>query len=428
MSQRKIFRRSLYAVFLAALVLFLSAALVVHSAAFRQYALTKIIQAAERSTGMRIEVQNMILAWHPLGVEFDGVTAQARDAVAKTPPFSAARVTMSLKLLPLLHRRIEIEKVDIDRPAVYLRTESNGQTNLPPSPANQQPTLSLQAQVALLIVRDGLIDYHDRQIPLSAELRGFRGQVVLDRAANSYKGQIAYEFGRIETTNLRTFDHKAELHFVAGGSHFLVEQVDLATLHSHLSARGDLSDYNSPVFTGSYQAAVSGEDLRWIINNASVPAGEISLQGGFTYRTAWGQTLLDRTYLDGHLQSAALRVPANQSSIAVKAVRGAYRLERGELHLERFQADALGGHLTSDSDVINLNASAGQVHLAIRGASLEQAGYEIGATTKGTVHAAGLADLDIGATWKDNLHNVNAHAHGVIRSRAGAISSKDAIR
>jgi translocation and assembly module TamB len=427
MSERKTLRWGFYAVLLTAGVLFLSAAFILHSETFRNYALGKIIQSAEQSTGTRIAVKNMTLTWYPLGVEFDDVTAQARDTAGKDPLLTAAHVTVSLKLLPLLHRRVEVDKVSVDRPALHLRTESSGRTNLPASPKNQQQNSSLETQVALLIIRDGLIDYDDRRIPLSAELRGFRSQVVFDRATSSYKGQIAYDLGRIETTGIRTFDHKAELHFVADATHCLVEHVDLSTLQSHLSMHGDLTSYTTPVFTGDYTAAISGEDLRWIINNASVPAGEVSLQGAVTYRSAQGQTVWDRTYLDGHLESGVLRLSENQSKIAVKAVRGAYRLEHGELHLERVRADAFGGHLTSDFDVIDLKASAGKIHFAIRGASVEQAGYETGASNQQTVHVAGMADLDIGASWKNNIHNVVARAHVVIRSPAGLTPSRNAI-
>ena len=106
---------------------------------------------------------------------------------------------VNLKLLPLLHRSVDVEKVDIDRPAVYIRTAANGQTNLPVMPSDAVSGSVFKTQIALLHIRNGLISYDDRQIPLSAELRNFHGQVAFDRRADSYKGQIAYDTGRIET-------------------------------------------------------------------------------------------------------------------------------------------------------------------------------------------------------------------------------------
>jgi translocation and assembly module TamB len=369
----------------------------------------------------------MELTWFPLAVQFYGIAAQSRDQNGKDPLFIAARATVNLKLLPLLHRRIEIQKIDIDRPAIYVRTDAHGRTNLPTPPNNGPSNSSFQTQVALLIIRNGLIDYDDRQIPLSAELRNFHSQVALDRATNSYKGLIAYDAGRIETPNVRTFEHSMELHLVADATHCVVESLDLATWHSHLRAHGDLTEYKTPVFTGGYQAAVSGDDLRWIMKNTSVPAGDISLQGEIAYRSTRGQSVLDQTRLTGNMESGALTVSANASKVVLKQLRGAYRLERGQLYVDGVRAEAFGGRVTSDSDVINLKSSGGRVHLAIRDAAIQQAGNQLALTTPRGVQLAGLANLDIVASWKNSVNDATVQARGVIRRPAEIPPAKDII-
>jgi uncharacterized protein involved in outer membrane biogenesis len=331
MSTHSKLRRGFYISFIAVAALFFCTALVLHSQSFRKYARGEIVQAAQRSIGTRVAVRNMTLAWYPLAVEFDGVSAQSQDQNGNDPLFSAARVTVNLKLLPLLRRRIEIEKVELDKSAIRVRMDSSGRTNLPGASNDSTPSSRFETQVALLIIRDGLIDYDDRQIPRSAELRNFNTRVALDRATNSYKGQIAYDAGRIETPDVRTFEHSAELHFVADATHCVIESIDFSTLHTRLRAHGEVTDYKSPVFNGGFQAEVSGEDLRWILKNNSLPSGDLSLQGEVTYRTAQGQTLLERTDLRGNLESATLIVPANSSKVVLKRVRAGYRLERGQL-------------------------------------------------------------------------------------------------
>ena len=427
MSRHKTLRRLIYSVIAAFVVLFGSAALILHSRAFRSYALRKIIQGAEESTGTRIAITNMDLTWYPLGVEFEGISARSVNDTAKDPLFTAAHVGVGLKAIPLLHRQVDIEKVDIEEPAIYVRTESNGRTNLPDIASSPSSGSSLETHVAVLIVRNGLIKYDDRQMPLSAELRNFHSQVALDRAMNSYRGKIAYDAGRIATPGVQTFEHSADLHFVADAKHCLVERLDVATLHSHLQVRGDLTNYKNPVFTGDYQAAILAEDLRWITKNGSVPSGELSLQGGVTYRSAQGRTFLEKAYLDGHMESTTLIVPANQSKITLKAVRGAYRLERGELHVDGVRGEALGGRVTSDADVIYLQTNAGQIHLNIRGAAIQQASNELGANPSQSIKVAGLADLDITANWKNSVSNATVQAQGAIRRPAGFVAAINVI-
>ena len=108
------------------------------------------------------------------------------------------------------------------------------------------------------------------------------------------------------------------------------------------------------MFTGDYQATVSAEELRSVTENPFAPSGELSLQGGINYRNSSGQTFLQQIYLDGRLESAALIVPVNQSKIALKSVRGRYRLEHGELHVDGVSAETLGGYAPFRPSVFNL--------------------------------------------------------------------------
>ncbi len=427
MSEYKTLQRVFYLAVTAVVILLACVALVLHSQGFRRYALSQVLQAAQQSTGTRIVVRNMKLAWFPLAIQFDGIAAQNRGQNGKDPLFTAARVTVRLKLLPLLHRRIEIEKVDIDRPAVYVRTDENDRTNLP-TPSNNSPShSSFQTQVALVIVRNGIVAYDDRQIPLSAELRNFHSQVSLDRSTNSYKGQIAYDAGRIETPSVRTFEHSMELRFIADASHCVVESLHLASFHSHLQAYGNLTDYKSPSFTGAYQAAVSGEDLRWIMKNSSVPSGDISLQGEVAYRSAQGQSVLDQSYLTGNMESAALVMPVNTSKVALKRLHATYLLDHGQLYVNGVRAEAFGGRVTSDSNVINLKSSGGRIHIVVRDAAIQEAGNQLALTTSRTVQVAGLANLDIVASWKISVNDATVQARGTIRRPAQIPPAKDII-
>jgi translocation and assembly module TamB len=427
MSEHKTLRRLVYAAVVILVLILGAGALVLHSRAFRSYVLGKIIQTAQEISGTRIAVSNMELSWYPLGVEFDGISAQSRNDASKAPLFTAARVSLRLRIIPMFRHQLDVKQVDIDQPAIFVRTESNGRSNFPDMPDGSNSGSSFETQIALLIVRNGLIRYDGRQIPLSAELRNFRSHIALDRATHAYKGQIAYDAGRIATPGVRTFEHSAELQFVADARHCQVERLDLSTLHSHLQASGDLTDYKKPVFTGNYQATVLGEDLRWITENASLPSGQLALRGGVTYHSAPGQSFLEQIYLEGRLESTALMVPANQSKVTLKAIRGTYRLERGELRIDGLQAEAFGGRIASDSDVINLQTNAGQIRLSMRGAAIQSASDELGANPSPSVKVVGLADLDLAANWKNNIRDAMVQARGVIRRPPGFVAASNVI-
>ena len=106
-------------------------------------------------------------------------------------------------------------------------------------------------QVASLRIRDGLIDYRDQKIPLSADLHGFQAQANFDRAAGSYRGQMSYESGRIETSQLRPVAHRASVRFVADSRICKLENVEFAAMHTAITLHGNLENYSSPVFRES---------------------------------------------------------------------------------------------------------------------------------------------------------------------------------
>ncbi len=417
MNERKRLRWVIAAAFLVVACLVGAVTLILHCDSFQRYALAQIIRAAERSTGTVIQVKGLQVQWYPLVVELSGVSSAAATAGRQQPLLTVSRVRIELKLLSLLHKQVAIQELMIDRPAVYIYTNRSGRTNLPVSPQENGNT-SVNLQIRKLTVRDGLLVYDDQQIPLSAELHEVQSHIVFDTAEGSYKGQIAYDLGQVQTTGVRTFEHKADLHFIANASRLTVERLKLSTLHSQLSLHGQLSNFTDPVLVGEYEGSIVGDDVRWILKNPAVPTGEIAVQGRVEYRNSQGQTFTDRTSLQGSLQGAALSVPTGQSHILVRNVRSDYRLQSGALHVEHIQGEVFGGHLTSDSDVIDLARNRGQVHYMLRDASMEQLANELAGKAPRAVRLAGTAEIDGDASWTNGVRTLKATAHATMRGPA----------
>src|ERR1700759_4504360 len=310
-----------------AIVVFISAAAVLHSKSFQTYALGKVIQSVEESTGAKVRVQSLDVNWHPLAIELFGITAVNPEAATKSPLLTTDRLQVSLQIWPLLHHQVQIDSLTIDHPVVFVRTEPDGRSNLPvPPQAQQSSSPSMAVQIAHLTITDGLLQYDDRQTPLSAELQGFRTQVDFDHLSNAYKGVVAYDSGRIQTAQTRTFEHRAELHFAADAQKCTIESLDVAMMHSKIVVPGELANYANPESAGQYQAQVSGEDLAWIMKDAALPTGDFALQGKATYRTSAGAEWPQRTFADGTIESAAMTVPSGESRVAVRGLHGTYQL------------------------------------------------------------------------------------------------------
>src|ERR1700743_1633653 len=112
-------------------VLFLTAAAILHSKSFQTYALGKLIQSVDESTGAQVRVQSMDVNWRPLAIELYGISAINPAAENKTPLLTTDRLQVSLQIWPLLHHQLQIDSVTIDHPVILVKTESDGHTHLP---------------------------------------------------------------------------------------------------------------------------------------------------------------------------------------------------------------------------------------------------------------------------------------------------------
>jgi translocation and assembly module TamB len=417
----------------AALVSFVAGAIVLHSAAFQTYLLRKIEQSTAETLGARIQVQQMSVKWIPLAAELREITVRAKDSSQskasydEKPLLHINRLQISVELWALLHHQVRIRNLEIEQPALYVRTDKDGQNNLPapPQPKNPSEPSSFSVEVAHLVIRDGLLQYDDRQMPLSAELHDFRTQVSFDRLTKSYSGSVGYDVGQLQTASIRTFDHKAEMQFTADTRRCTIEKLDLVTMHSNLSARGVVTDYASPVFSGEYNASVVGDDLRRILESASIPYGGFALQGKVDYRTAAGASWSDRTTVDGKLESGLLLVPISSGGrvsavgygqqAALRAVHATYRLEGGQLRIDELRANALGGTLWSDSDVIDLVRNSGRIRVSVKGASIQHAIQLAAVRSPEISQISALADLNVDASWKDSPNKAVANVQGTFR-------------
>jgi translocation and assembly module TamB len=401
----------------AVVVLFVTAAAVLHSKSFQIYALGKLIQSVDESTGAKVRVQSLDVNWHPLAIELYGISAINPAAANKTPLLTTDRLQVSLQIWPLLHHQVKIDSLAIEHPVIFVRTESDGHTNLPTPPQTKQSSNSTMAvQIEHLTIHNGLLQYDDRQTPLSAELAGFRTQLDFDHLNNAYKGVVAYDAGRIQTAQTRMFEHRAELHFIADAKKCTIESLDVAMMHSKFVVRGELANYSNPEFAGQYQGQVSGQDIAWILKDAALPTGDFALQGKAAYRTSAGSGWSQRTFADGTIESTALNVRSGQTNVAVRSLHGTYQLRDGQLRIDDTRAEVLGGRFVSGPDVIDLVKNSGTVRFTLRGASVDDAVRVAGPSKSQTPTIASNVDLDVDAGWKGSASSATAHAKVALHS------------
>jgi hypothetical protein len=229
------------AALLVVLVLLAAAALLVGPAYVASTQSERILAAAGQAFGRDIHADRLGFTVLPaISVRLDGVRIAEDPAFPSDEPFLTARaVELRLALWPLFLRRVVVERVVVDEPAVRLVREPNGRLNAdslgkpPAAPAAADPAAADGAgraipafQIEMVRLRQGTIQYADRATGRSFEL----ADVALDARQPSFGAPIP--------TSLRAR--------LTGGDLRLDSIVGEGTL--------DLGDGKHPAFRGTVDA------------------------------------------------------------------------------------------------------------------------------------------------------------------------------
>ncbi len=406
--------------------------LIVHTDAFSQFVREKAVQEAEKATGSRVDIQRIEIHWSKLGVDFYDLVIYGPGA-SSNPFFRADHLGVRLKVVSVLQRKVALSELILDRPFLDLRVSANGEANLPKSSSSsgsKSPMdMVFDLAVGHLAVTSGQINYHDRQIPLLADLRDFRADAVYKILSGTYSGSLGYDRGRIVAGDFNPVEHGVQLKFLASHSELDLDPLSVTSGKSHITAHGKLVDYNHPLVEGNYEAVVFTPELANILKNGSLPQGEIAAIGSLRYQGSPNESFLQAVEVNGRFSSPALDLHAGQILTQAKSVRGAFSLEKDNLRVLHLDADVLRGHLTANAEMLNMASDkpSSRVNAAVRNISLEEIGALLPQGSYGRLRFAGLANGDVQASWPGSIRDIVAHSQVTIAGPRATPNASHAI-
>ena len=313
----------------------LAAVLIVRTDAFRRFVLQKIAQQAYESTGARLEIANLVIHWRNLSVDFYDMKLHGTEPAADPPLLVANHLKVGLKIVSLLQRKVNFDEFVLDRPVAVVRVDDQGNSNFPKAPvarssdapANNTADI-FDLGIEHVAVNSGVLYYNDRQTPLSAEVHDFQANVGFNNLTRKYKASLAYAQGRLAFKDSRTIEHDVQVQLTADKAGLTVDQFTLRTGASHLTVRGELTNYANPAIQATYDGVLRTGELAQIMDAASLPAGEVALAGSLRYQAAREYSFMDAVYVDGTISSPVLLIRAGEGS--AEAEIAARELSRGK--------------------------------------------------------------------------------------------------
>jgi translocation and assembly module TamB len=421
MSWKRIAGRTLFGVLLLLILVGIAGYVYLESDSFRRFAIQEIVKKADSATGGKAEIGGLSFRLSTLTAHLYNITVRGKESSDQPPLLHADELTVQVKIVSVLHRKVALRELLIARPVVNLHVDRAGNSNLPtapPSSGSHESVFDLAVEHAQIM--DGEIDYNDRKTPLEADLHNLNTDIRFFSPAKRYDGRLSYESGTIRYAGYAPLRHKLSLSFSATRSALSIQSAVLEVASSTVTLNGQLSDYENPVADGNYQIQVHTQDFAGMLGNAKA-AGDVSLAGKLHYQSAANQTLLHQLSLDGRIGSEAVFVAASGTRMELRKLQGQYELADGDLHLTELSVDSLGGRITGNAEIRNLDTTPeSQIWAELRGISLRALQSALHANGIQAASLSGTVNGSAEAAWKGSMENIRARSDLTVRALASS--------
>src|SRR5215469_16444292 len=154
------------------LVLGIAGYVVLRGQRFHSYVLAKIQQQASEATGAQVRIQDFAFHLSTLWAEAYGITIRGTEPPSAPPLAQADQLVIRLKVVSLLHKKIDLNEIILRHPVVNLSVRKDGTTNLPTPPKSNSNTSTIPFDLGIqhVLLEKGEIFYNDVKTPLDAEL------------------------------------------------------------------------------------------------------------------------------------------------------------------------------------------------------------------------------------------------------------------
>ena len=329
------------------------------------------INAMQRATGARVELQSV--HWDLLRAEYelDGLTLHGREAAADPPLLQVRELRMRLRWNFLLGRGVRLRELVITEPRARVVVNRDGSTNLP-EPVRARPTPTPEELMRMIVDRamisDGLLVWNDRALRLDGRAEGIRLVLRYISADHHYDGNFTVGSVRLVPQAEEPFTLAADAAFRLYRDHVDVPHLRVTQGHSAVDASGVVTTLASPEAQFSYRATADLGELGRLMRLRQLRAGAVQLTGEGVWRRRGGYAIVGRAQGTG--------MEWRDSILQLQHISGGleFSLDRERFSIPALFAVALGGSVHGKLLAAGPESQRqdGRIHLDVSGLELKQ--------------------------------------------------------
>ncbi|HEV2489023.1 MAG TPA: translocation/assembly module TamB domain-containing protein, partial [Candidatus Acidoferrales bacterium] len=406
---RRWLRRIVVTLFVLVVLLAAAVGFILESGLGDRWGRAAIIRQIEQRTGEPAELGAFHFELFRLRVELNNLTVHGRETAGLPPLFHADKITVGVRIISLLERKIALDNLEIVRPSVFVRSDEKGESNVPTvrtnGPSRPWREQLFNLRIAKLRLSDGTMELNNARIPLDAEGRDFQFAMNYDARApgkEAYVGQVSWSQMQFVARRYLPFASDLSARFTLMRNSMSLDELHWKTSNTSLEARAEVKQFQPLDVEFHYRTRVSLPDLRTILRKPSTPDGQVDA----TMNGSYSQKQLR---MSGHYRATGLALHFKWFHEGGMESSGDLEVANNRLTMPEFAARALGGDVKGQLEM-DFHGLAFRVTSRMSGASLEEIldAVDNPNLPVDTLHWDGSTSVDSVLTWVRDFKHLTA--------------------
>lgn len=276
----------------------------VGSPEFEQLAADYTVRLIEERTGARVSLEAFDLDFWGQNLTFEGLVLRGEESEAEAPLVAVGRIGIGFRLRSLLGRRIDLWRLTIEDPEIFLRIGEGGETNLPsPPPADPDrggSPIPFEIAIGDFVLSRGDLRINESRVDLEFALADVEGLFDFDEVSRVLSGHLAYT-GQIDGVGAGVIPYRMDADFDYLRGEVRLRPAVLTSGQTTLRLEGEVEDFlGSRSGTLDYDGVVDLPFLNHFLTETEFE-GASQVDGSLRFTTREFAT-------EGHARSSRLRV------------------------------------------------------------------------------------------------------------------------
>jgi translocation and assembly module TamB len=337
---------------------------------FQRLVRRRVIAAAEKLTGGRVELGELHTIPFRLRVDARNLTIRGHEAPGQAPFLHVDRVQAEMKIISILSTTVGLHSLVLEHPVVHIVAYPDGTTNAPVPPAtfssNQGPVEQLVSlAVSRLQVQQGELLWEDKKVPFEFAARDLSCLLSYSLLRRHYVAHVVAGSVATRIQDYPPFVWRADAALILARGHADISNLTLASGKSDIHFAGRLQDFQNPQLSGEYHGVADLGELAQLTRPVQVrtksprtgPPQSMSPQKGTAQFDGKGSWNLRTFSTQGTVQARDIEWSNGKLSMRNGRFAAGFAVTPDRFRLSSIKANLLGGDLLGDADVTNWQSS-----------------------------------------------------------------------